>query len=113
MPSGKPDAPASALQGVTVLISPPEEDPPSDWQNAIREILAGYPSVEAAYFFELHAPATGSQPVIGLALYRGMTSEAQDRLIEQMLGEFAESLPEDLTLEFVILDEKDFLQSVH
>jgi len=41
-----------------------------------------------------------------------MTSEAQDRLVDTVLSDFAAHLPEDQTLEFVILDEPDLLQAV-
>jgi hypothetical protein len=99
-------------EGMTVLIGPPEEMPPDDWQSALREVLGHYPSVETAYFFQLHIPPAGSRHVIGLVLYEGMSREAQERLIADMLKEFETLLPQGQELDFVVLDEPDFRRTV-
>ncbi len=112
LPAHTVTAPEVGVAGTTVVIAPPTEAPPARWQMAVREILAGYPSIEAAYVFELHLAREGSRLAIGLELYREMTSEAQDRLVDTVLSDFAAHLPEDQTLEFVILDEPDLLQAV-
>ncbi len=104
---GRPSPP-----GMTVLIGPPEEMPPKDWQSALREVLRQYPSVEAAYFFQLHIPPEGARHVIGLVLYEGLSREAQDALIETILKEFEALLPEGQELDFVILDEPNFRKTV-
>lgn len=98
--------------GMTVLIGPPAEEPPENWQEAIREVLDRYPSIESAYFFQLHLPPEGIRHVIGLELYQGMSREAQDRLMETMVREFEELLPEGQTLDFIVLDEQDFRKTV-
>jgi hypothetical protein len=106
------NAERSTPVGTTVLIGPPSEIPPEGWQRALREILRHYPSVEAAYFFQLHVPPEGTRHVIGLALYEGLSREAQDTLIETLLEEVETQLPEDQELDFVILDDADFRKTV-
>lgn len=101
-----------ATGGTTVLIGPAEETPPEQWRSAVSEVLRHYPSVEAAHFFQLHVPPSGARQVIGLVLYAGMSREAQDRLVDDVLKEFETLLPEDQTLEFVILDDPDFRKTV-
>ena len=98
--------------GTTVLIGPPSDTPPESWQSALRGILRQYPSIEAAYFFVLHVPPEGARHVIGLALYEGLSREAQDALIETLLEEVENQLPEDQELDFVILDDADFRKTV-
>jgi hypothetical protein len=105
-----PERPAPV--GMTVLIAPPEEMPPASWQSALREVLRHYPSVETAYFFQLHIPPEGARHVIGLVLYEGLSRAAQDAMIETILEEFESLLPEDQELDFVILDEPDFRKTV-
>ena len=108
-----PIADAEAIpEGTTVMIAPPPEDPPDDWIEAFSEILANYPSIDAAYFFQLQMPARKGRLVIGLELYQGMPASAQDRLLQTMLNEFEEKMPEGGELEFVILDDPEFLQTV-
>lgn len=99
-------------EGITVLIAPPPEDPPDDWMEAFSEILMNYPSIDAAYFFQLQMPGKEGRLVIGLDLYQGMPAGAQDRLLRTMLDEFEETMPEGGELDFVILDDPDFLQTV-
>jgi hypothetical protein len=112
VPISNASAGRAAPVGMTVLIGPPEETPPASWRNALREVLKHYPSVEAAYFFQLHVPPEGARHVIGLVLYEGLSREAQDALIETILEEFEALLPEDQELDFVILDEPDFRKTV-
>ena len=102
----------AAAAGMTVLIGPPDEMPPESWQSALREVLQHYPSVETAYFFQLHVPPAGARHVIGLVLYEGMARAAQDALVETILAEVETLLPADQELDFVILDEPDFLRTV-
>ncbi len=99
-------------EGVTVLIAPPPEDPPDDWIEAFSEMMENYPSIDAAYFFQLQMPAQEGRLVIGLDLYQGMPANAQDRLLRTMLAEFEETMPEGGELDFVVLDDPDFLQTV-
>jgi hypothetical protein len=104
--------PEAIPEGTTVLIAPPPEDPPDDWIEAFSEILANYPSLDAAYFFQLQMPGQEGRLVVGLDLYQGMPESAQDRLLRTMLAEFEEKMPEGGELDFVILDDPDFLQTV-
>jgi hypothetical protein len=110
-PAPVPD-PEAVPEGTTVLIAPPPEDPPDDWIEAFSEILANYPSIDAAYFFQLQMPAQEGRLVIGLDLYQGMPANAQARLLRTMLDEFEEKMPEGGELDFVILDDPDFLETV-
>lgn len=102
----------TAPQGMTVLVGPPEEEPPSSWREALASILKQYPSVEAAFFFQLHIPPEGARPVIGLVLYEGMSVDAQNRMMDTLLSELEAHVPEDQSLDFVVLDEPDFLRTV-
>lgn len=106
-----PPATASS-PGLTVLVGPPEDAPPPDWQEALSEILKHYPSVEAAYLFQLHIPPEGERNVIGLVLYAGMAEDARDRMMDSLISELEEYLPQDQTLELVVLDEPSFLRTV-
>jgi hypothetical protein len=99
-------------RGMTVLVGPPEEDPPRSWQEALTGILKHYLSVEAAYLFQLHIPPEGGRNVIGLVLYEGMAADAQDRMMETLISELSEHLPEDQSLEVVVLDDPDFRRTV-
>jgi hypothetical protein len=111
IPSPVSDAEA-VPEGTTVMIAPPPEDPPDDWIEAFSEILANYPSIDAAFFFQLQMPARKGRLVIGLELYQGMPTSAQDRVLQTMLNEFEEKMPEGGELEFVILDEPELLETV-
>lgn len=102
----------AAPAGMTVLIAPPEEAPPESWREAFNEVLRNYPSVESAFFFDLHIAPTGARPVVGLVLYEKMSRQAQDRLMSTMVAEFEELLPKGQTLDFVVLDEDDFRKTV-
>jgi hypothetical protein len=105
--------PATAAQpGMTVLISAPEEEPPASWREAVTAVLENYPSIERAYFFQLHIPPQGERHVIGLVLYEGMSEMAQERMVRTMLEEFESLLAADQSLDFVVLDEEDFLRTV-
>lgn len=75
-------------------------------------MLAGYPSVNSAYFFQLHGVSEGPRPVIGVALYEGMSFDAQERLMDALLAEIEAMLPEGWTLDFVVLDDPGFLKTV-
>ena len=97
---------------MTVLVAQPEESPPEEWQATLSEVLASYPSVESAYFFQLRGMPDGPRHVIGVALYEGMTFDAQERLMDTMLAEIEALLPEGWTLDFVILDDPGFLKTV-
>ncbi len=112
MPISGEDGASAAPDGTTVLIGPPEEMPPESWQTALAEVLEHYPSIDAAYFFQLHIPPEGPRHVIGLALYRGMTPPAQERLVETLLAELETLLPEEQTLDLVILEDRDFRATV-
>ncbi|MGC9522550.1 MAG: SseB family protein [Anaerolineae bacterium] len=98
--------------GMTVLIAPPKEAPPESWREAVGEILEHYPSIDTAYFFQLHFVPEGARHVIGLVLYEGMPESAQERLLKSVLSEFEERLPEDQALDFVVLDEPSFRETV-
>lgn len=104
----RPTAPA----GMTVLISAPEETPPESWQEALQELLASYPSIETAYLFQLHIPPEGARNVIGVVLYEGMDDDAQERMMRTMMSEVEEQLPIGQSLEFIVLDDPNFLQTV-
>ena len=109
----RPDAATTGPSGgTTVLIAPPDESPPAGWWRAIRETLGHYPSIESAYFFRLQMAPEGPRHVIGVALYEGMAYEAQERLMDELLEEFKGMLPIGWTLDFVVLDEDDFLTTV-
>ena len=99
-------------EGTTVLIAPPPEDPPDEWVEAFSEIMTNYPSIDAAYFFQLQMPAQEGRLVIGLDLYQGMPANAQDRLLQTMLAEFEDLMPEGGELDFVVLDDPEFLETV-
>jgi hypothetical protein len=99
-------------QGMTVLISAPEEEPSKAWREALADLLTNYPSVETAYFFQLHMPPQGARHVLGLVLYEGMNPDAQERLMRSMVSELEELLPQDQGFDLVILDEPDFLRTV-
>lgn len=98
--------------GMTVLIGAPDEAPPRSWRETVAEILAHYPSIERAYFFQLHIPPEGERHVIGLVLYEGMSAAAQERMVKTMLGEFESLMTADQSLDFVVLDDPDFLRTV-
>ncbi|MGC9347210.1 MAG: SseB family protein [Anaerolineae bacterium] len=99
-------------QGVTVLISAPEEEPTEAWREALADVLTNYPSVESAYFFQLHIAPQGARHVLGLVLYEGMSPDAQERLMRLMVSEFEELMAEDRGFDLVVLDEPDFLRTV-
>lgn len=111
-PRQQSEIPPTSPQGLTVLVGPPEEAPPPDWQGALSEILKQYLSVEAAYLFELHIPPEGERNVIGLVLYSGMSDDARERMMDALISELEEHLPQEQTLELVVLDEPSFLQTV-
>ncbi len=102
----------SARAGTTVLVAPPDEIPPEEWLTTMRAVLTSYPSVESAYFFQLRGMPDGPRHIIGVALYEGMTVDAQERLMDAMLAEIESLLPEGWTLDFVILDDPGFLKTV-
>jgi hypothetical protein len=101
-----------AEPGMMVLISEPAEMPPQSWQETLRGVLEHYPSIENAYFFQLHLPPEGERHVIGLVLYEGMSATAQERMLKTMLAEFETMVPKDQSLDFVVLEEEDFLRTV-
>jgi hypothetical protein len=76
------------------------------------DLLRNYPSVLSAYYFGLHLPREGRRNVVGLALHPGMGIDAQERLMATLGQEVADRLPMDQTLDFVVLDAPDFLQTV-
>ena len=41
-----------------------------------------------------------------------MSTDAEERLMQSMVSEFEELLPEDQSFDLVVLDEPDFLQTV-
>ena len=99
-------------RGTTVLIAPPHETPPDGWLRTMKETLRHYPSIESAYFFQLQMAPQGPRHVIGVALYDGMTADAQERLIADLLEELEGILPQGWTLDLVVLEERDFLTTV-
>lgn len=111
-PASETAPPFVAAPGTTVLVGPPDEKPPRSWREALTEILTHYPSVESAYLFQLHVPPQGGRNVIGLVLYEGMSAAAQERMMDTMLSEFEENLPTGQALEFVLIDDPDFLRTV-
>ncbi len=111
-PVSPPHLSADDETGLTVLIAPPKEAPPESWQEAVGQILESYPSIDTAYFFQLHLVPEGNRHVIGLVLYEGMSETAQERLLRNVLSEFEEQLPENQALDFVVLDEPDFRKTV-
>lgn len=112
IPLQQSETPPTSSQGLTVLVGTPEEAPPPAWRRALAEILKHYLSVEAAYLFELHIPPEGERNVIGLVLYSGMSEDARERMMEALISELEEHLPQEQTLELVVLDEPSFLQTV-
>jgi hypothetical protein len=108
-PEGRIHGPAA---GTTVLIAPPDETPPVSWWRTMEEILSHYPSVETAYFFRLQMAPQGTRHVIGVELYAGMSLDAQERLMADLLEELENILPKGWTLDVVVLDERDFLTTV-
>jgi hypothetical protein len=98
--------------GTTVLIDRPEEAPPAAWRQTMVGLLKNYPSILSAYYFGLHLPKEGRRNVVGLALHPGMDVDAQERLMATLVEEVADLLPRDQTLDFVVLDAPDFLQTV-
>jgi hypothetical protein len=113
---GAPQPPTPTTEslkaGTTVLISAPGETPPASWRAAVVEVLTHYPSIERAYFFQLHIPPEGERHVIGLVLYAGMSPAAQERMVKTMLDEFGSLMTADQSLDFVVLDDPSFLQTV-
>jgi len=112
MPNQSAEHSHAGAEGAMVLIGSPAEMPPNPWQEAFTAILSGYPSITAAYLFQLHVAPQGPRQVIGLALATGMAADAQDRVFTALLSEFAELLPQGLLLDFVLLDDPGFLQTV-
>jgi hypothetical protein len=109
----RPGDPAmGASSGTTVLIAPPVETPPEDWWRVLSEVLEHYPSVESAYFFQLRMAPQGARHVIGVALYEGMSVDAQETLMHDLTGELKGMLPIGWTLDLVVLDDADFLTTV-
>ena len=111
-PASETAPPVVTAPGTTVLVGPPDEKPPRSWREALTEILTHYPSVESAYLFQLHVPPQGGRNVIGLVLYEGMSAAAQERMMDTMLSEFEGNLPTGQALEFVLIDDPDFLRTV-
>jgi hypothetical protein len=113
---GDLDQPGSEWQrpseGTTVLIAPPDETPPDGWWRTMKETLGHYLSIESAFFFQLRMAPQGPRHVIGVALYEGMTLDAQERLMGDLLEELEGMLPQGWTLDLVVLDERDFLTTV-
>jgi hypothetical protein len=112
LPLQQSETPPTSTQGLTVLVGAPEEAPPPAWRRALADILKHYLSVEAAYLFELHIPPEGERNVIGLVLYSGMSDDARERIMDALISELEEHLPQEQTLELVVLDEPSFLQTV-
>lgn len=98
--------------GTTVYIGPPDIQPPESWFRTVRSVLQSYPSIVSAYFFLMRLAPEGARHVIGLALHEGMTSSAQSALVDAVSMEFESLLPDGWTLDFVVLDDADFLASV-
>lgn len=98
--------------GTTVYIAPPEIEPSEGWFRTVRSVLESYPSIVSAYFFLMRLAPAGARHVVGLALHEGMTSSAQSALVDAVLMEFESLLPDGWTLDFVVLDDPDFLDSV-
>ncbi|MBN1247999.1 MAG: enhanced serine sensitivity protein SseB C-terminal domain-containing protein [Anaerolineae bacterium] len=111
-PEQRASATPALPQGMTVLVGPPEETPPRTWREGLASILKHYPSIETAYFFQLHIPPEGGRHVIGLVLYEGMSVEAQNRMMDTLVSELEAELPQDQALDFVVLDDPDFRQTV-
>ena len=104
--------PRSMPAGTTILVAPPEAQPPESWLRTVRRVLNSYPSIDAAYLFLMRMAPEGARNVIGLALHRGMTPDAQSALVDAVLAEFESILPDGWTLDFVVLDDPDFLAVV-
>ena len=111
LPSPMDDAHQSP-DGSTIYIAAPEVRPPDNWLRTVRGILKSYPSIAAAYFFLIRLAPEGARHVIGLALREGVAPGAQSILVDAILKEFESILPDGWTLDFVILDDPDFLATV-
>ena len=114
--SGEPMTPQAdardTAEGTTVYIAPPEVQPPEGWLRAVRRVLQNYPSILSAFFFYLRLASGGANHVIGLEPFAGMSQKAQDALVEAVLADFQDLLPEGWTLDFVVLDDPEFLTGV-
>jgi len=102
----------STAEGTTVYITPPEVQPPEGWLRAVRRVLQNYPSILSAFFFYFRLASGDASHVIGLEPFGEMSHKAQNALIKAVLADFQDLLPEERTLDFVVLDDPEFLAGV-